>query len=209
MRRIVISLAALAAIFGGSARATAGLVYDNGPVNGTIDAFNVSSGLAVTDSFTVASSTDLVEAQVGLWVVSGDVPSTINWMIGTTQFGSDIAAGTATPFDTLTYLFTNSEGADVYESTFTILGSVDPGTTYWLTLQNGSTADGGFLFWDENVGPSVAVDSALGSIPSESFQLFDDSVVAAPEPASLTLLALGIPGVWAASRRWAGQKAVC
>jgi hypothetical protein len=201
------ALATVAAIFGGSARARAGLVYDNGPVNGTVTAFTISSGFSVTDSFTVTSATDLVEAQIGIWVHSGETPATINWMIGTAQFAGDISAGTVVPFDTTTFLFTNAAGADVYQVTFAIDGSVDVGTTYWLTLSGGSTDSGDQLFWDENAGPSMATGSSAGSIPSESFQLFDASTVVTPEPAGLILLALGVPGVWAASRRRAARMA--
>jgi hypothetical protein len=85
----------------------------------------------------------------------------------------------------------NVPGYDVYESTFSLSGALNPGT-YWFTLQNATSMDGSYVFWDVNFGPSMAIDSYYGSdFGSESFQLYGVSV-ATPAPASLSLLSIGI-----------------
>jgi hypothetical protein len=135
MRRSMLVLAALALFAGQVQRAQAGIVYTNGPIDGTIDAWAVSSGFAVTNSFDVTSSTNLLTAQVGLWVNPGDQPTSLDWSVGTSDFGTDVRAGSATL--QTQYLFTNGFGADVYLATFALSGSLSAGTTYWLTLSDG------------------------------------------------------------------------
>ena len=46
-------------------QAKASLVYDNGAINGTIDAFTLNFGYIITNSFTVSSNTTLSGAQFG------------------------------------------------------------------------------------------------------------------------------------------------
>ena len=48
-------------------------------------------------------------------------------------------------------------------------GSVANGN--WLTLANAVVPSGDPVYWDENNGPSAAQESALGTIPSESFNV--------------------------------------
>src|SRR5487761_2597759 len=96
MKRIAPVAAMLALAIGAAGEASAGsIVYTDGPINGTIDAANitgssVSSGFAVSDSFTVSDPATLTEAQgVGLWVYTGKTPTGLTWSIGTTPFASD------------------------------------------------------------------------------------------------------------------------
>jgi hypothetical protein len=83
--RIISVLVALVISLAGVGQATAGLVYDNGPINGTVEAWAITLGNVVTDSFTVTASTNLTGARIGLWVSHGDQPSTIDWMIPSRQ----------------------------------------------------------------------------------------------------------------------------
>ena len=41
----------------------------------------------------------------------------------------------------------------------------------WLTLANAAVPSGDPVYWDENNGPSAAEESAIGTIPSESFNV--------------------------------------
>jgi hypothetical protein len=79
-------------------------VYDNGPINGTFNGWNITDD-AVTNSFSVASATTLDSATVGLWQHSGDTPTSVAWSIGTAAFGADVASGTST-FSTNTFQLT-------------------------------------------------------------------------------------------------------
>ncbi len=186
-----------------SARASS-LVYDNGAINDTFG-WELNNGFSVTDSFSLASDTTLDSATVGLWVFPGDTPTNVAWSIGTTAFGTDVASGTSA--FTNTFQFTNGFGYDIYSSMFALSGTVAGGTPYWLTLSNGTTAKQDLLFWDDNSGPSSAIDKFDGPVGSEAFTLNGSPTTAAPvpEPASLTLLGLGLVGMGA--KRWRQRKA--
>jgi hypothetical protein len=184
----------VAVLFAMAGQANAGLVYDNGPLNGKFNAYLISGGQSISDSFTVSSATNLVSAQLGLWTSPGGAPVSLDWSIGTSALGSDVSSGTATLSNT--FEFVNPSLFNIFESTFALHGAVSPGTTYWLTLSFGSTTNNTPLSWDVNSGPSLMMaNDASGTFPSESFQLYDAAVTAAPEPESLTLLGLGVASV--------------
>ncbi len=73
MKRLILSFAALALLMSGAGQVNAVVVYDNGPINGTVEAWTINFGYQVTDSFTVSSPTTLTGAQIGLWVYPGYV----------------------------------------------------------------------------------------------------------------------------------------
>jgi hypothetical protein len=167
------------------------LVYDNGPLNGTINAWNVTPPFTVSDSFTLGGTTNLTSVQVGLWLRPGDTPSMVDWSIGTTHFASDISSGTSSFSNTFQY--TSGFGYDLYESVFNITGTAGAGTFY-LTLGNGTSANSNNFFWDENDGLSMAFQNVLGPIGSESFQIYGTSSV--PDAgSSVMLLGMSLAGV--------------
>src|SRR5690242_4014788 len=88
--------------------ADAALLYDNGAINGTIDAWNITHGFVISNSFTLSSESILTSVQqIGLWVSPKDLPTGLDWSIGTTEFNNDIdPGGTATL--TNTYMTTNT-----------------------------------------------------------------------------------------------------
>jgi len=80
--------------------------------------------------------------------------------------------------------------------------------TYWLNMQNAVVSSGDPVYWDENDGPSSAIDSSLGSIASEAFTLLGTSATdttsttsTTPEPSSILLIGTGILGTAAVLRR--------
>lgn len=201
MLKIWISLAVLA-LLGGAATASP-IVYDNGPINGTVNANTINTGWEVSNSFTLGSAMSLTGAQVGLWSYFAGVPVEVSWSIGTTPFGSDIASGTgaltSAQIGTLGFGF-----CPVYESDFSLPHIVLGPGTYFLTLENTHPESGG-IYWDQNFGPSIAYQRNVGAGidmgqlgTSQSFQLFGDPV---PEPATLAVLGLMAVGGGVLARR--------
>src|SRR5271165_3901308 len=54
--------------------------YDNGPINGTTDAWTINFGYIVSDSF-VAGTTTIAGFDFGVWEFPGDTLSSVQWSI--------------------------------------------------------------------------------------------------------------------------------
>ena len=182
------------------------LVYDNGPINGTIDARTINNSWVVSDSFAVTDNVNLSMATVGLWLSPGATPTSVDWAIGTTAFGSDISNGTSSL--TNTFFGTGFGYYDIYSSSFGLSGALSSGTTYYFTLSNAVASDGGFVFWDSNNGPSTGEQSDNGRLiynptpyGSQSFQLYAGSSVP-DNGTTLTLLGGALLGLAALRRRF-------
>jgi hypothetical protein len=200
MKKTPLLLAALVAL--GMARtASASTLYNNGPVNGSIDAFTMDFGYIVSDSFVLGGNSTVTGVDFASWDNVGDHALTVDWSITSApNGGTTYASGTASLANT--YLFTtpNFGGYDVYENSFSTGSQVLSGGTYFLNLQNCSSQNGGATYWDENNGPSSAFDNGIGSLAnydlpnttgSETFDIVG-TTSAVPEPSSLAALAIGL-----------------
>ena len=183
--------------------------YDNGPINGTIDAYTINFGYIVSDTF-VAGGSSVNGFSFGTFQFPGDIMLSVDWSItssenGGTVFGSGTASG-----NNLTDKFLSANQFGYYINEITVTGlnaSVTSGTTYWLNLQNAVIQTGDPVFWDENSGvgcmskgcPSLASDSSYGTIASESFTINGGG--STPEPTSIMLLASGALGLAGVLRR--------
>ena len=205
--------------------------YDNGPINGTTDAWTINYGYIVADSF-VAGGTGVTSFSFGVWEFSGDTMTSVQWAITSFQLGvppnalgNSITYGSGTASGanlTDTFISTNQYGYDMDEITVSGLNvPTTSGTTYWLNLQNAAVPSGDPVFWDENSGagcqgagcPSQAVQNAVGTIPSEAFTVsgncngFADRSGCTtgpgetPEPNSILLFSSGILGLVGVFRR--------
>ena len=146
-------LCAVLCLFTGPSVKADTLLFTNGPINGTLDAGGISQGRGpLSDSFTVGGNSALTLAVVGLWLSPGDTPVAVDWEIGTTQFGSDIASGTSSFFDQ-TNMGPNAADFDIWQSSLDIGGTVHAGTTYWFSLSNATT-----------ILPSAATTSFTGML---------------------------------------------
>ncbi|HEY1559420.1 MAG TPA: PEP-CTERM sorting domain-containing protein [Caulobacteraceae bacterium] len=213
---VAILAASAVALAAGSAGA--GTIFDDGPTDGTVNGFFIAgpNGLAagnqsIYDTFTATGSGTVGELQVGLWVPTGETPTTFTWWLGTTSLDNSLGGGTVT-LSSADYVFHNDSGVgfDVYDVTLTGLSSamLTAGSTYVLTLGNGNDSLGDeFVAWDNNGGPASCgffqsgVD--LGScIPGggEAFTLSTSSVSSAPEPAIWALMLAGFAGLGVALR---------
>ena len=177
-------------------------VYTDGPTGFGIAWPINGNGGEVSDSFSVLNATTLTSAQVGLWVAVNNVPDALDWAVGTAPYGSDISSGTLTPLTNISHI---TGGWDFYQSAFVLSGSLAPATTYYLTLSNGMTTQGGTMSWDVCGGPSVCYLSGeyiYTDSAGEDFSLYGNPGNAAPEPTTLTIWALlGLAGVFVCLRR--------
>ncbi len=184
--------------------AVGGTVYENGPINGTVDAWTINNGFEVDDSFYIANPSAQVNGiSFGAWLTPGDTLETVEVSItsqpgyGTTYFDGIVNF-------TQTGCVENSFAFDVCTET----GIFNPVTlangTYYLNLFNAVSADGNPVYWDENSGagchsqgcPSIAFPDFFESIPSEAFTVMGNGGTGTtPEPGSLMLFASGALGL--------------
>src|ERR1700685_2446502 len=72
-------------------------LYNNGPINGDIDAYTINNGYVVTDTFTLTSSSAVNGMVFGAWVYPGDVLQTAEVSLtsspdgGTTYFDQTVS----------------------------------------------------------------------------------------------------------------------
>ena len=177
-------------------------IYDNGPINGTTDAWTINFGYVVSDTFTLASAQTVTGVSFGVWEFPGDTMQTVDWTITSTENGIGVGL---TSNVTDKYLSTNQYGYNIDLISFNAGVPLSAGT-YWLNLYNATVASGDPVYWDENSGagcrsngcPSSASESAVGTIPSEAFTVNGASQTGFPEPNIVLLLgsgALGLAGV--------------
>jgi PEP-CTERM motif len=182
--------------------------YDNGPVNGTTDAWTINFGYVVSDTFTVgAGGGSGFSVDFAVWEFPGDTMQTVDWSITQTENGTGVG-GTANATDK--YLSTNQYGYNIdLIHISTPIGQLNAGT-YWLNLFNATVASGDPVYWDENSGkgcggsgcPSSASESAVGTIPSEAFTVnYSGGTGSTPEPSSIMLFGSGLLGLAGLLRR--------
>src|SRR5208283_678801 len=75
-----------------------GAFYDNGPINGTTDAWTINFGYVVSDTITLTGSNTVTGFDLGVWEFPADVLSSLQWSITSgpnsgTVYGSGTVSG--------------------------------------------------------------------------------------------------------------------
>jgi hypothetical protein len=176
-------------------------IYDNGPINGNVDAWNINFGFAVTDSFVASGGNQTVSGMaLGAYLFFGDVLQSADVSITSQPFGGTTYFDQVVSFTQTNCVLNNFGDFNVCRETATFDGPSLQNGTYWLTLQNAVTQTGDPVYWDENSGvgchsegcPSLAEFSTGGTIPSESFTVYGSGTGSTPEPGSLLLFSSGV-----------------
>jgi hypothetical protein len=190
--------------------ASAQILYENGPINGEIDAWTINNNFVVADTFTISGGNSTVGGLAfGAWLTPGDVLQSAE--VSITQF----ALGGTVYFDqtvnfTQSGCFLNNLGFDVCTETSSFHGPTLNNGTYWVNLQNAVSTDGDAVYWDQNDGigchsvgcPSQA-DNGYGTLPSEAFTILGTATGtgSTPEPSSLILFGGGVVASFGFVRR--------
>src|SRR5689334_10724965 len=174
-------------------------VYDNGPINGTTDAWTINFGFIVSDTFTTSGAT-VNGLAFGAWLFPGDVLQSAEVSITDAEFGGNTFLDEVVNF-TQSGCVGNQYGFNVCTETGTFTDTNLAAGSYWLNLQNATVNTGDPVYWDENSGPSQASENSVGTIPSEAFTLTGGPANTVPEPGSILLFGSGVLGLAGVLRR--------
>ena len=189
--------------------AMAGIVYENGPIDGTVEAWTINFGFWVSNSFTVSSGNSTINSLAfGAWLFPGDTLTSAEVSLTSNVDGGTIYFDQVVNF-TESGCTVNQYTFDVCTETGSFHGPTLPNGAYWLNLQNAIVPSGNPVYWDENSGvgctspgcPFQAEGAGVGSIPSESFTLYGSPSGTTPEPSSIMLFGSGVLGLGGVLRR--------
>ena len=202
-RIALLSLLAVFCLMLAASPAMADTLYNNGPYNGTTDAWTINFGFSVSDSFNCSGSCSIEDFHLVYWDAStSDLLTTVDMAIGSTSFGGTPQTLTGV---TNQFLGTNQFGYALYAAWYSFANIPWTGAGY-VTLSNACSTSGcsvsNPIYWDENSGPATAYENTIGSIPSEAFTLTGTvGTSTTPEPSSILLLGSGILGLAGVLRR--------
>ncbi len=189
--------------------ADAGVIYDDGPINGAIDGWVINFGFALADSFTISSGTSILTGlSFGAWLFPGDTLTSVDVTMTSQPFGGTVYFDQVINF-MASGCALNQFSFNVCTETGSLRGPSLPNGTYFVQLSNAIVPNGDPVYWDENDGvgctspgcPSMAFANNIGSIPAESFTLYGGPSGTTPEPGSIVLFGSALVGLAGILRR--------
>ena len=199
--------------------ASAGTLYENGPINGETDGWTINFGFVLANSFTISTgdSTTVNGVAFGAWLFPGDTMESAQVTLSTESLGGGTVFFDGIVNFTASNCFLNSYSFDICTETGNITPTVIGNGTYWMTLQNAVVDNGDPVYWDENSGvgchspgcPSEADNGGIDTprpdtLPSEAFSILGSTgqtTGTVPEPGSLVLFAGAFAAVVGTLRR--------
>jgi hypothetical protein len=179
-------------------------LYDDGPTDGTTDAWTFNFGFTPSNSFTLSSPGQISGLEFAAWLFPGDVLQSVEVWVTSNELGGTFYYDQVVNI-TQSGCSVNQLGFDICTETAMFNGPSLNAGTYWLTLQNGVVNTGDPVYWDENNGPSEASETSLGTIPAESFTVLGSTGTGTtgttPEPGTLMLFGSGLLGTLGMLRR--------
>src|SRR5271169_6854872 len=116
MRIASLSLLAVCCLMLAVAPAMADTLYNNGPYNGTTDAWTINFGFSVSNSFNVAANSSIEDLHIVYWdASSSDLLTTVDMAVGSSSFGGTPQTLTGV---TNTFLGTNQFGYFLYQADY-------------------------------------------------------------------------------------------
>ena len=114
------------------------MIYENGPANGTTDAWTINFGYVVSDSFTAPANSTVTGFDIWVWEFPGDVMTAVDWSVtsapnGGTVYGSGTASGQNV---TDSFISTNWYGYNIDKVSVSGLNVNTGSGTFYLNLQN-------------------------------------------------------------------------
>ena len=149
-------------------------LYDNGPIDGFDFGWTINFGFTVADSFLLGQDNSTVNGMsFGAWLFPGDVLQTVEISITSSPFGGNVFFDQVVNLSLSNCAFNG--GYNICVASASLPNVALNAGTYWVNLQNAVVNNGDPVYWDENSGPSLASQSSLGTIPSESFTILGSS----------------------------------
>ena len=65
-------------------------MYENGPINGTTDAWTINFGYVVSDSFTLTSDATITSLEFGVWLYPGDTLTSVEASVTSQENGGRV-----------------------------------------------------------------------------------------------------------------------
>jgi uncharacterized repeat protein (TIGR03803 family) len=157
------------------------VIYENGPANGTTDAWTINYGYVVSDTISTLTGGNVTGFDFYAWEFPGDSVTSVDWSITSSENApcpSELCLGNGTARVTDRFISTNQFGYNIDHISASGL-NVSASGTVWLNLYNAVVPSGDPVYWDENSGvgcqsqgcPSQASESSVGTIPSEAFDV--------------------------------------
>ncbi len=192
--------------------AAAQTVYNNGPINGNVDAWTINFGFIQSNSFNVSGGNSTITGfSFGAWLFPGDTLTSAELSITSGEGGGTTYFDQVLNFTQGACTYPNQYGYNICQENSSFSGPNLSSGTYWVNLQNASVPSGDPVYWDENEGPSLSSNNSVGTMPSEAFTLLGTSssttststttTGTVPEPSSIMLFGSGALGLAGMLRR--------